>query len=352
MSGHNPARISVTKPLRMTKQFLSTFAFLLLLSATAYAENGTVKHFRGTLDKKLQVYMRLVRTNDSLHGDYIYLSQGKPISVRGAYKNNHFVIYEFSDASFTVMSGKFEGDMSGDTMKGIWRSMANPNVGHPFTFIRSGSTVRRITSRERLTKPFETPDSIVTVECHFPMFTQLKNFEVSEKVNRFLDERLRSYSYQGKMPEWNNEKDSMGWFIEAEYSIDYISNNVASFTVSTAEHTGGVHPNYVTAHITLDLNTGRQLAIKDCLNTGKLKAINKLISESILECGAPDIETATCLEVDPDETNFSLSPEGLKLNKSECYSYASLACAFIDVPLPKLKKYIKPSGPFKELMAQ
>lgn len=333
----------------MTKQFLSTFAFLLIICASAYAETGTLKHFRGALDKKLQIYMRLERKNDSLVGDYVYLSQSKSIPLKGVFRNNHFAIYEYSDADYKIMSGKFEGDMSGDTMKGIWRSMANPNEGHPFTFIRSGSTIRRITSKERLIKPFETPDSIIMVDCHFPMFTQLKNFEVSEKVNRFLDERLRSYSYQGKMPEWNSNKDSMGWFIEAEYSIDYISANVASFTISTSEHSGGVHPNYGTTHITLDLNTGKQLTIKDCLNTGKLKAINKLIAESSLECGAVEVEDIHCLEITPDETNFSISPEGLKLFRSDCYSYASLACAFIQIPLPKLKKYIKSSGAVKEL---
>ncbi len=327
---------------------LSTFTFLLILCASAYAETGT-KHFRGTIDKKLHVYMRLVQVNDSLHGDYIYLSQSKPISVRGAYRNNHFVIYEYTDANFTTMSGKFEGDVSGDTMKGIWRSMANPNEGRPFTIMRSGSATRRIFSKERLIKPFDTPDSVVTVECYFPMFTQLKNFEISEKVNRFLDERLRAYSYQGKMPGWNNDKDSMDWFMETEYSIDYIGSNVASFTVSTSEFSGGVHPNYGKTHITLDLNTGKQLAIKDCLNTGKLKAINKLIAESALECGAIEVEDANCLEITPDETNFSISPEGLKLFKSDCYSYASFACAFIEVPLVKIKKYIRSNGAFREL---
>jgi hypothetical protein len=332
----------------MTRQFLSTFAFFLIICASAYAETGT-KHFRGTIDKKLHIYMRLVQTNDSLHGDYIYLSQGKPISVRGAYRNNHFVIYEFADASYTSMSGKFEGDASGDTMKGIWRSMANPNEGRPFTFIRSGSATRRIFSKERLIKPFDTPDSVVTVECYFPMFTQLKNFEISEKVNRFLDEHLRAYSYEGKMPGWNNDKDSMVWLMETDYSIDYISTNVASFTVNTSEYSGGVHPNYWTRHITLDLNTGKQLTIKDCFTAGKLKEINKLITESSLECGATEIEDAKCVEITADETNFSLSPEGLKLFKSVCYSYASLACAYIQVPLPKLKKYIRSGGVVKEL---
>lgn len=332
----------------MIKRFLSTFAFLLIVCASARAETGT-KHFRGTIDKKLQIYMRLVQTNDSLHGDYLYLSQGKPITVRGAYRNNHFVLYEFADANFITMSGKFEGDVSGDTMKGIWRSMANPGEGRPFIIIRSGSATRRIFSKERLVKPFDTKDSIVTVECYFPMFTQLKNFEISEKVNRFLDEHLRAYSYEGKMPELNNGKDSMGWYMETDYSIDYISTNVASFTVNTSEYSGGVHPNYWTTHITLDLNTGKQLAIKDCLNTGRLKDINKLITESALECGAAEVENAACVEITPDETNFSLSPEGLKLFKSDCYSYASLACASIQVPLPKLKKYIKSGGAVKEL---
>ena len=332
----------------MIRQFLSTFAFLLILCASAYAETGT-KHFRGTIDKKLQIYMRLFQVNDSLHGDYLYLSQAKSIPVRGAYRNNHFVIYEFADANFKVMTGKFEGDMSGDTMKGIWRSMANPNEGHPFTVIRSGSATRRIFSKERLRKPFETPDSIVTVECYFPMFTQLKNFEISEKVNRFLDEHLRAYSYEGKMPEWNNNKDSMGWSMDTKYSIDYISSNVASFTVSTSEYSGGAHPNYWTRHITLDLNTGKQLTMKDCFNAWKLKDINKLITESALECGAAQFEDPKCLEITPEETNFSISPEGLKLFKSDCYSYASLACAFIEVPLPKLKKYIKSGGMCKEL---
>ena len=332
----------------MIKQLLSAFAFLFIVYASAQAETGT-KHFRGTIDKKLQVYMRLVRDNDSLHGDYIYLSQGKPISVRGVYRNNHFVIYEFTDAGFTTMSGKFEGDVSGDTMKGIWRSMASPNEGHTFIVIRSGSATRRIFSKERIIKPFETPDSVVTVESYFPMFTQLKNFEISEKVNRFLDEHLRAYSYEGKMPEWNSQKDSMGWFIETNYSIDYIGTDVASFTVSTSEHSGGVHPNYWTNYITLDLNTGKQLAIKDCLTIGKLKDINKLITESSLACGATEVEDPKCIEIGPDETNFSLSPEGLKLFRSECYSYASLACAFIEVPLVKIKKHIKSNGVFRDL---
>jgi len=333
----------------MTKHFLSTLAFLLIVCASAYAENGTVKHFRGAIDKKLQVYMRLERTNDSLRGDYIYLSQSKSISLKGVFRNSHFAIYEYADADYKVMIGKFEGDMSGDTMKGIWRSMANPNDGHPFILIRSGSTVRRISSRQQITKPFETPDSVVTVESHFPMFTQLKNYEVSEKVNRFLDESLRSYSAEGKMPEFGSVKDSMGWFMDADYSIDYISANVASFTVSTSEFTGGVHPNYSTTYITLDLNTGKRLAIKDCLNTGMFKQINKLIAESALTCGAAEGEDAKCLEITPEETNFSISPEGLKLFKSDCYSYASLACASIEIPLAKLKKYIKSGGAVKEL---
>ncbi|HEY6172522.1 MAG TPA: DUF4163 domain-containing protein, partial [Candidatus Kapabacteria bacterium] len=155
--------------------------------------------------------------------------------------------------------------------------------------------------------------------------------------------------YEGKMPGWDNQKDSMGWSMETDYSIEYISTDVASFTVSTSEYSGGAHPNYRTTHITLDLNTGKQLAIKDCLNAGKLKDINRLITESALECGMVDVEAAKCLEITPDETDFSISAEGLKLFKSDCYTYASLACAFIQVPLPKLKKYIRSNGVFRDL---
>lgn len=333
----------------MTKRFLSTFAFLLILCASAYAEGGMIKHFHGTLDKKLHIYMRLERMNDSLHGDYIYLSQGKPISVRGAYKNNHFVLYEFTDATLTLMSGKFEGDMSGDTMTGIWRSMANPNEGHPFTLIRSGSTVRQISSRERVLKPYETPDSVVMVECYFPMFTQLKNFETSEKVNHFLDERLRSYTYNGKMNRDNISNDSMSWFVESDYSIEYITDNAASFAVNVAEYSGGAHPNYYTKYITLDLNTGKELTIKDCFNLSNLKKINILIEKTAASCSLPDFDGSTCLHIGADDTNFAISPEGLKLFKGECYSHASLACASIIVPLPKLKKFFKYRGAVKEL---
>lgn len=349
MSGHNRAQIDVVFLHYMIKYFFITIGFLLFLAVGLRADQGIVKHFKGVLNKKLTVYMRLTRTNDSLHGDYIYLSQGKPIALRGAYKNNHFVIFEFTDANFTTMNGKFEGDVSGDTMKGIWRSMADPNIGYSFTLIRSGSSLRRVASQERLLKPYETADSVVMVDSYYPMLTQLKNYETSERVNRFLNERLRSFKYDGKMPMWDNLKDSSGWFTEVDHRLLYITDNVASFSVDVSEYTGGAHPNYGTLYLTLDLNTGKQLTIKDCLNTSKLKALNKLIEETAATCAVPDLESGKCLHITPEETNFSISPEGLKLFQDQCYSHASLACAFIEIQLPKLKKFIKSSGAFKEL---
>lgn len=333
----------------MNKYFLSTLVFFILYVLGARAEQGTEKHFIGTIDKKLKVYLRLTQTGDSVYGDYIYLSQGKPISLRGAYKRNHFVIYEFSDANYQTMSGKFEGDMSGDTMKGIWRSMASPDVGHHCVFTRSGSTLRHIATKERLLKPYETPDSVVMVDSYFPMLTQLKNYETSRAVNQFLDSRLRSFKYDGKMPNWDNPNDSLGWFSEASYRLLYITDDVASFSIDIAEYTGGAHPTYGTLYIMIDLNTGKQLSIKDCINTKYLRQLNALIEKAASACAMPDIATANCLHVSPDDMSFSISAEGLKLFVDQCYSHASLACAFIEIPLPNIKKFLKTNGPCKEL---
>lgn len=333
----------------MVIRFLSTFAFVVFFISAAHSEQGTIKHYSGKLDKKTAVYMRLERTNDSVRGDYIYLSQSKSIPLKGVFRGSHFVIFEFSDQEMKTMSAKFEGDMYGDTLKGIWRSMAKPNEGHSFLLTRSGSTMRRITTKERLIKPYETPDSVVMTDSHYPMFTQLKSFDISERVNRFLADNLHTYSYDAKMPGYDNAKDSTNWFSEASYSIDYVADGVASFTMNTSEYSGGAHPNYGVQYFTLDLNTGAQLKVKDCFNIGQIKKLNKLIDETASECSLPQYDDPNCLHLDPNETNFSLSAEGLKLFRSECYSYASLACAFIEVPLAKVKKFIKPGGPFKGL---
>ena len=324
--------------------------FSLFFAPSAFTREGVEMHFRGELNAKLVIYMRLALTpDDSVHGDYLYLTSGKTVPLRGTIKNGKCNITEFNDSTHpTKPSGRFIGgfkelEFTGGykqvKLSGMWLSR-DSSIFFRFELTRSGPIVETVKTRKILSFPpsdTASSDSVVVVKAFAPKITTLGDEKITQKVNAYLDSVMSEYSYDDTLLYVGQEN---------RYAIHYITDNILSISSGGLDFSRGhAHPNFHSISATLNLKTGKPLRIKDCFKPSALKKMNALLLDAFIRCIGNGEGFDITLK--PTSENFTVNAFEITFDLTNCLPHAIQSCAKISIPLKDLVPFIDPKGPFK-----
>lgn len=333
-------------------RFLPFIVLFLLFAPTVFAREGLEMHFRGTLNTKTVIYMRLVQTNDdSVHGDYMYLTSGKIIFLRGTVKNGKCNITQFSDAgqpSGTFIGGfkeiEFTGGIKEIKLSGMWLSR-DSSTFFRFELTRSGPVIETVKTHKSILLP---SDSSIVVEAFAPKIKDCDD-DNTQKNNTYLDSAMCEYTYKDLTPNEHGKNKN-------EYDIHYITDNILSVSSWGRDDIRGVGIRRSTS-ATLNLKTGKPLRIKDAFKSAALKKVGELVRRAFLSCAGmtPDAVVRSCINIRPTSTNFTVDAYQITFDfvgwrqDGEKYSDEFL-CEKFSIPLKDLVEYIDPKGPFKTFL--
>ena len=312
----------------------------LFSSHSVFARNGVEMHFRGAINTKNIIYMRLVQTSDdSLHGEYMYLTGGTWIPVKGSCKSGRCNFSEYNDPqNSSRITGTFIGGIKDTSLNGMWLSPDSSKF-YRFELSQSGSSIESYKTRKIVTLPEGAPDSIAVVEAFAPKLMRLEDEKLRQSINTFLEKEMSEYSYSQRLP-------SFEFVAENSYTVHYISNLLLSISSRGEDNSGGVHPNTHSLMTTINLKTGKPLKFKECFKPASLKKINTIINDALAKCGVDD-DTRKGATLKPTSENFCVDAYRVTFDITNVLRQGEQQCAHVDILLKDLTDSIDPKGTFK-----
>lgn len=136
-----------------------------------------------------------------------------------------------------------------------------------------------------------TPDNIrcASLRITYPRVLEAGNPAAVTIINQFIQEQLLEYSDpDGKPPatldelatmfinDYNAVPEAMGlWEMERNIQVSFGADHLATLNYSESGYTGGAHPFSGQRYFVLDLDSGKQLTLKDLLAAGYEEGLNE-----------------------------------------------------------------------------
>ncbi len=139
-------------------------------------------------------------------------------------------------------------------------------------------------------KTIRRNDEIFISDLRIPVIEGLRNTKLQSKLNSDFEKNIMEFSNEVEKAsrEWEKEAKKQGWEIHpydatTDFKVNYNDNNLLSISIDYYEYTGGAHGNCEKKTKNIDINTGKELALKDLFKDGvKYKdLINKEINTQI-----------------------------------------------------------------------
>ncbi|THU37014.1 DUF3298 domain-containing protein [Niastella caeni] len=321
--------------------------------------------FTGTIDK-FPVTFHLYRINEQFSGIYYYNSTEVPIAVYGILKKDQFLKLAHNDQDGEVTE-EISGNFKDSSFSGTWQNkgkmlpfrVALPQNSHllAFDYIYTEGS-KKLTgdgnNRDALSYDAATiwpaasskhPATNLIKEIIYEAFDEKQS---QEPIGKIMINEKNEILNQGK------EEDAPTYALSRKVQVEY--RNARLLTLSKFIYTdgGGVHGNYGTQYICIDLVNNHKLAITDVLDTLACReTLRTLLAKKF----------RTKYKVKPEEklseylfndtiapgNNFMLTSKGIAFNyvPYEIAAYA-LGEVFLYIPYKELSGCLKPE--FKQLI--
>ncbi len=330
------------------------------MSVTAFgADIGSERHYRGSLGAAKNVYLRIVRDEDSLEGSYMKSLANKWITLRGSIRNGKILLSEFDPARKGAILATFEGAMKADSFKGMWKSI-DGKLSMPFAFGQQGSAIKRVLVLHELSEAIDSTEPAFIIAAYAPKLSELQDPQISDSINHYLAHNVHSYSYAGTMPGSCGMVDTVvKFFSERDYSIEYLTDKVISVSSNGNEHSSDSHPLLLSWDMVLNIETGKPLKVQECFKKNKISKLNGLISGElrktiarlrIPQTGEEATEEKKLYTLLPENTNFVITPHSLIVSRNETSLHEPRIFGDLYIPLEKIKDAINPDGPIGEVV--
>jgi hypothetical protein len=202
-----------------------------------------------------------------------------------------------------------------------------------------------------------TDDTSVYVKISYPQLANLKNIEVQNKINRFLESQflqaLQSYE------EFISDSTSLSLYpadwvfnFEVTFETTFLSDDFFSVRMDYYEFTGGAHGNYFSVGFNFRLSDGELLKLTDIIKENQLNNLSLFCEQEILKkFNAYSLSEAGLFEDEirlTSEQDFFIKPNFLVI-QFDPYEIAAYAVGSIEVELSfnRIKNLLKPNLPFQ-----
>jgi hypothetical protein len=201
-----------------------------------------------------------------------------------------------------------------------------------------------------------TKDSSVWINIDYPQIADLTNTDVQLKVNKFLEEEFKQSiawydEIQNDSTYYEDMTYDMQYSFETGYTVEYNSENFISIVLNHYQFTGGAHGNYFALGYNIRISDGKNLTLKDIINSDSFDILKDECEQAILE----SYQTSTLMEaglfedeiVIEDDQDFYITPTSLVI-QFDPYEVGPYAMGEIvaEIPFKKIKDILKDNLPF------
>ncbi len=319
------------------------------------------QHYRGTLGSKTHIYMKLVQKDDSIAGSYLNEVNGEPVRLMGVLKKRQLVLDELSydsvgaatrTATFTV---GLEIKALPETISGL-RVTTDGKKTDPFFVAKSGYMLPLWQFLQKVHIPFTPPDSFARTSGITFAIKGMADQDVERKINRIIRQKAYRTFTGGMMPIKEGAMDSVGWYDEHHYSIEFMTDRLISITTyfskmdesqKTVDGVGG---------LTLDLIAGEELKLRDVIKPASLNQFFTLCKRSMAKCmnkTEKELEQskfAGCVTDIGAYTDFTVTPLGIQLSFTSCLPKSRQSCGVPLLQWSEIRNMIIADGVLREFV--
>jgi predicted small lipoprotein YifL len=137
--------------------------------------------------------------------------------------------------------------------------------------------------------PGENKDVDAKVSYEYPVIKNENNSEIINKINEnFKNEAESAFTnqvneFKNMVPEIREWKKLVGndmeYSSESRYKVEYNKNNIVSFSEDIYYFTGGVYPNIGKASRTINLETGKEMELKDIFTISDIEVYDIVLEK-------------------------------------------------------------------------
>lgn len=328
---------------------LNTILLLFLLSTLAFAQNKDDEkyYYIGTIGDDLSIQMELELTGNEIRGTYYYDSKGIPLSLVGEanLKESTITLSEIGDKK--KKTGEFKGgypqvpDGLGLTIEGIWKS-PDGNTKLPFYLTKVANYDFSLIKKGKYSE----------AKWSYPLL--ISENQVIQTISTKLRERMKPTidEFQKDAKEgFMSDVITSTWIFNYDYSIEYYSEELISFTGMVYSYTGGAHGNtyFVSSNYLIEGEESKLLKLSDLFKKDSkyVMTLSELITMDLKKQKAGWVVDGTIKSLKEDEIGpFALSPRGIQ------FAFAPYAVGpysdgsfFVTISYDELQDIIDPSGP-------
>ncbi len=334
------------------KKYRFTIILVLLLVMTSNLPAQENKEFRyyygGNMGDELFIQMELSLEGSSVRGSYYNDKTGVPIPLSGE------INVKESKISLSTKSGnrKFNGEFPpinsglGTVIEGMYTEQ-DGLVKFPFK-------LTKVANYESF--QIKQLDKVET-EWSYPKLIS-KN-EVIQKISAKLGERIKPEieEFQKTAKEaFMNDLISDEYVFHYNYSIEYYSEKLVSFTGLVYSYTGGAHGNtyFVSSNYLVNETDSKLLKLSDLFkkDSDYVKVLSDLIIADLIKQKAGWIANGEIKSLKQDEIGpFALSPRGIQ------FAFAPYAVGpysdgafFVTISFDDLHNIIDQEGPLRQFI--
>ena len=333
--------------------FITLLAFFLVLPlAIAEDTNNTKYYFIGAIGFDLPVQMELSLEGNSVRGSYYYDKSGIPLSLSGELDLKESTIRLIEKDGKNKKTGVFEGKFTpipegiGAAIEGTWSKPDGKNklpfqlskvANYEFSKIKQGNFSEATWSYPKL----------------------LSENEVIQKISGKLYDRMKPQieEYQKDAKEgFIEDLISSTWIFNYNYTIEYYSESLLSFTGIVYSYTGGAHGNtyFVSSNYAINEKDSTLLKLSDLFNKDSeyVKVLSDYIIKDLKKQKAGWVVNGEIKSLKEDEIGpFAISPAGIRFAFAP-YAVGSYAegAYFVSLSYESLQSIIDPTGPLAKFI--
>ena len=338
----------------MNKRAVITILAFFLLLPFAYAQDKDQSkyYFVGSIGYDLPIQMELSKEGNSIRGSYYYNKSGIPLSLTGEINLKESKIKLVESDKKNKKTGTFEGEFApipdgiGASIEGSWSSPDSKNklpfrlakvANYEFFKIKQGNFSEAKWSYPKLISENEVIQKISS-KLYDSMKPQIEEYQKDAKEG-FMEDLITNT-----------------WLFNYDYSIEYYSDSLVSFTGLVYSYTGGAHGNtyFVSSNYAINEKDSTLLKLSDLFKNDSdyIKVISDLIIKDLKKQKAGWVVNGEIKSLKEDEIGpFALTPVGIR------FAFAPYAVGpyaegayFVSISYETLYSVINSDGPLGQFI--
>jgi len=281
-------------------------ATALSISAQVYLPKKAYMHLIGRIDTDQEITLNLVKVNDSLYADLVFMGKtcnNAVLSGKVDEAGNFVLRYPFCDTGM-VFKGRF---ITRQSLSGSYESLEGEE-NHPFVMVESypEGSIPLLTYFHKLTRnlvdkpssphaeisqcliiPGESSNPILSDSIRRGMISNFSGGQYREKdpdkaISSLQQQFINNYlSSNESLYETMPDAGSLNWTLLKFMHILYNDNNLLTYYLLNYAYTGGAHGLETHDYTIVSIETGKTLLLNDFFIPGFETQLTKLLTQKL-----------------------------------------------------------------------